>query len=90
MTGLQTLATGGLDLAALDSSSTAELLEWHPTAGGQRPDADITVLLWTRDHAGITDWERGWWDGEDWRLAESGGVCAGTVTHWAQPEGPAT
>lgn len=69
--------------------AVAELLEWHVVAAGDMPDSDITVLLWWTDHAGITDWERGWWDGEDWRLAESGGVCAGTVTHWAQPEGPA-
>jgi hypothetical protein len=67
----------------------AELLEWHVVADGDMPDADITVLLWWTDHAGVTDWDRGWRDGEAWRLAESGGVCPGTVTHWAQPEGPA-
>ena len=89
MTGLETLQADGLDIAALDAGTMAELLEWHCVAGGDLPDADITVLMWVRDWAGITDWERGWFDGEAWHLAESGGMCAGTVTHWAQPEGPA-
>lgn len=67
-------------------SSSAELLEWH-RAAHDMPDADLTVLLWIVTGAD-TEWQAGWWDGEVWRLAESGGVCAGSVTHWAEPEGP--
>ncbi len=61
MTGLQALATGGLDLAALDSSSTAELLEWHPTAGGQRPDADTLELTGPPQAVRLSDQLAGWW-----------------------------
>ena len=68
-------------------AAVAELLEWHPTAGGQRPDADITVLLWITS-GGLAEWESGWWNGEAWCLCESGGIVAGTVTHFATPEGP--
>ena len=32
--------------------------------------------------------ESGWFDGEDWRLCESGGVVNGRVLSFAQPEGP--
>lgn len=60
-------------------------LTWHPAA--QPPDCDITHLLWIQDGA-ESDWQAGWWDGTDWRLCESGGVVAGTVTHWADPQGP--
>ena len=67
-------------------TSMAELLEWHATAAGL-PDADTTVLMWV--HCGTdADWASGWWDGQDWRDAASGGIVAGTVMHWAEPEGP--
>ncbi len=66
-------------------AAVAEFLEWHPTAGGQRPDADITVLMWVWYADGTADWAGGWQDGDAWRDAASGG----TVTHWAEPEGPA-
>jgi len=93
MSGLDTLAEQGLDLQLLEGSSQAELIEWHP-ASGSKPDADATVLLWLTPNpeAGMhapAGWEAGFWDGADWRLAESGGVADGTVTHWAQPDGPA-
>lgn len=69
--------------------NTTTTLTWHDAAR-ELPDADMTVLLWTRD-ASIDaghDWTTGWHDGDCWRLCESGGVCAQTVTHWAEPEGP--
>jgi hypothetical protein len=66
-------------------TAIAELLEWH--AADTLPDADATVLMWVREGS-AADWASGWWDGEDWRDAASGGVVAGTVTHWAEPEGP--
>lgn len=92
MSGLDTLAEQGLDLQLLETSSKAELIEWHP-ASGSKPDADATVLLWMAPDAqdGISipaGWEAGFWDGDDWRLAESGGLVDGTVTHWAQAGGP--
>jgi len=90
MSGLDTLADEGLDLQLLETSSKAELIEWHP-ASGAKPDADATVLLWIPgfDTLVPSGWEAGFWDGDAWRLAESGGLVDGTVTHWAQPEGPA-
>jgi hypothetical protein len=72
----------------LRRTSSAELLEWH-RAEHELPDADITVLLWIGTGT-EADWAAGWWDGEAWRLAESGGVCAGVVYAWAEPEGPAS
>jgi hypothetical protein len=69
-----------------------EVLQWHD-ASVSKPDADSTVLLWFgaagQDGDGdLPGWEAGWWDGEAWRLAESGGVAADLVTHWAEPCGP--
>lgn len=89
MSGLDTLAKEGLDLQMLETSSTAEMLEWHQ-ASGSKPDADANVLLWIPgfDTLVPSGWETGFWDGEDWRLVESGGLVDGTVTHWAQPAGP--
>ena len=71
---------------------TTEQLQWHP-ASGSKPDAYSVVLLWLtpdpkRGMHAPAGWEAGFWDGEVWRLAESGGKAAGTVTHWAMPEGP--
>jgi hypothetical protein len=63
-----------------------EHLKWHATACAM-PDADITVLMWIEPDS---IWAGGWWDDEDWRYCESGGVVVGQVTHWAEPEGPAT
>lgn len=89
MDGLATLERDGLQLADADEcGSIAELLQWHRVAGGDMPDADTTVLLWIMDGQ-VGDREPGWWDGEHWRLCESGGVAFGVVTHWAEPEGPA-
>lgn len=66
--------------------TTLETLHWH--SASCVPDADTTVLLWVQYADGETDWSSGWWDGGDWRLCESGGVCCGTVLHWADPAGP--
>lgn len=65
---------------------STELLHWN--SASSVPDADTTVLLWVQYEDGETDWSAGWWDGEAWRLCESGGVCAGRVLHWAEPSGP--
>ena len=87
MTGLETLQADGLDIAALDSSSVAELLEWHrPTS--KMPDSEINVIAWV-DRGDERDWTAAFHDGEDWRECESGGLVDGTVLMWAQPEGPA-
>ncbi len=64
----------------------AELLEWHD-ATASKPDAEVRVLIWM-DTGEARDWESAWWDGEQWRLCESGGVCAARVLYYAQPEGP--
>lgn len=66
--------------------NVAELLEWHSVAAGL-PDADTTVMMWVADGT-EHDWAAGWWDGECWRGCDHGGPVAGTVTHWADPEGP--
>lgn len=78
----------GLDLAALDGSAVAEMLAWHDVRTSL-PDADITVLAWARDGLGGCDWWSAWWDGERWMDCATGDVVHGTVTHWAQPQGPA-
>ena len=64
-----------------------QTLSWTATASTM-PDSDLTVLMWVRCADGAEDWASGWWDGEAWRDAASGGVVAGEVTHWAEPEGP--
>lgn len=66
----------------------AELLHWHATAA-RMPDSDLTALLWLVYDDGTADWCPGWWDGDAWRDATSGGVIDAEVTHWAQPGGPA-
>ncbi len=71
----------------MTAAMTTEALSWTPAS--QLPDADLNVLLWLVWPDGETDWAPGWWDGEAWRLCESGGVCAGRVTHYAEPVGPA-
>lgn len=65
----------------------AAAVTWVPVAAQTMPDADMTVLLWVRDGR-VSDWAAGWWDGEAWRDCASGGVVAGELTHWAEPEGP--
>lgn len=66
-----------------------EALTWHDVAAGDMPDADADVLLWILDADGAKGWDRGWWDVDCWRLAESGARCDGTVLFWSSPEGPA-
>ncbi len=53
------------------------------------PDADTTVCMWVVYEDGDGDWAAGWWDGDVWRDASTGGPCSGEVTHYAQPSGPA-
>ena len=68
-----------------------ELLQWH-NATSSKPDVDTPVLLWFEAEGidgALPGWEAGWWDGEAWRLAESGGLAGDPVTRWAQPAGPA-
>lgn len=74
--------------AAADDS-TMEQLRWHPAKPGSLPDADQSVLLWVRWPDGEEDWCTGWLDADGWRLCESGGLCGGEVTHWADVGGPA-
>jgi hypothetical protein len=66
-----------------------EVVRWMP-AGAELPDAETMVILWlVSDEAG--EWfEAGFWDGECWRLAESGGLPTQRVTHWTQLNGPTT
>ncbi|MEY2686850.1 MAG: hypothetical protein RL375_1048 [Pseudomonadota bacterium] len=66
---------------------TGDAMTWTP-AVDQLPDADLTVLLWVSYADGTADWAAGWWDGECWLDAASGGEVAGQVTHWAEPAGP--
>lgn len=89
MTGLATLQAEGLPLLPGPGSSVAELLAWHPVSDTHLPDADLTVLMWVVDADLTADWYAGWWDGEAWRDAASGGQVAGWVSHWADPAGPA-
>lgn len=65
-----------------------EFLEWRNVAAADMPDADTTVLMWVVT-GNERDWCSGWWDGQDWRGCDHGGVVDGTVTHWAEPAGPA-
>lgn len=89
--GVATLIEMGLDQAM--TSSQVELLAWHP-ADTDLPDAEERVLIWIEVDDSVlpvdyeTGWDNGWWDGEDWRLCESGGVVDGVVTWWALPKGP--
>lgn len=53
-----------------------------------KPDADTTVLLWIVYEDSDADWAAGWWDGEVWRDASTGGPCSGEITHYAEPAGP--
>jgi hypothetical protein len=90
-TGLGDLFADGLNLAALDDGAQVELLKWQDPAR-QMPDADLTVLLLISAADGYSqpDWTTGWWDGDTWRLCESGGVLAERVVAWAEPQGPRT
>lgn len=66
-------------------SSITEQLQWHD-AGQRLPDSDITVVCWGPD-----GFFTGWWadDCKQWIDCASGGVVEVTVTHWAEPKGPA-
>lgn len=83
----ETVALLPLDLAALDSSSACEYLEWFPADGAVLPDGDMTVLVQLADDNEPT-W-LGFLSEDGWRSATTGGPFAGTVTAWADmPMGP--
>jgi len=73
-------------MTGVETTAMAELLQWHATAD-QMPDAEMTVLMWVKQGSAV-EWFAGWWDGEAWLDASSGGMVHGEVTHWAEPEGP--
>lgn len=76
-----------IDLAALDSSSACELLEWFPADGAVLPDGDMTVLVQLADDDEPT-W-LGFLAEDGWRSATTGGPFYGRVTAWADmPMGP--
>jgi hypothetical protein len=62
-------------------------LTWQTPAQAM-PDADESVLVWITCHDHPELWESGWFDGEHWRLCESGGIIDGRVLYWARPVGP--
>lgn len=65
---------------------TTETITWHPLATEGPPDADITVLVSVEDASEPT-W-LGFFDGDVWRDAATGGKFASSVTAWADmPEG---
>ena len=68
-------------------STATEALAWTATSASL-PDAELTVMAWVECGDGTTDWCSAWWDGEAWNDCASGGLIAGTVTHWATPNGP--
>jgi hypothetical protein len=61
------------------SSEFTEAIVWHRQPG-RIPAADLTVLLST-EHQGV---DTGWFDGADWRWAESGGLVGEPVQAWAE------
>ena len=65
-----------------------EVLGWYDAAKPARPDSEITVLLQLVGADGGSSVDTGFWDGEGWRLAESGGQPTQRVAYWAQAEGP--
>ena len=89
MNGLATLNAEGLQLQGAPEPGArfmAELLEWRDVRLGL-PDDTMLVLAWVK-RSDEEDWTTAFMDAGDWREAESGGLVAGVVTHWAQPEGP--
>ena len=69
------------------SPTITTTLTWQTPAQAM-PDADESVLVWLEcsDHPPM--WEAGWFDGEHWRLCESGGVIDGRVLCWTRPVVP--
>ncbi|PZP30469.1 MAG: hypothetical protein DI603_15205 [Roseateles depolymerans] len=57
----------------------AETINWHELPQDGLPDARTTVLISTA-HAGV---DSGYYDGEEWRWAESGGIVGEPVQAWA-------
>lgn len=69
---------------------TTEEITWR-SPDDQLPDADMTLLLEYEVRDGDSTYtvvESGWYDGEEWRLCESGGQCAWPAITWAElPKG---
>jgi hypothetical protein len=57
-----------------------ETITWHELPQDGMPDADTTVLVSTTEQAVDT----GYFDGDDWRWCESGGLVAEPVQAWAE------
>jgi hypothetical protein len=62
-----------------------EVLHWYPA--DSPPDADTTMLLWFVVD-GLADWAVGWWNGEYWMDAATGGKLSGQVLYWVDVNGP--
>lgn len=61
-----------------------ETITWRELPQDDMPDADLEVLVSIEHHGA----DKGWFDGVDWRLCESGGVVGEAVQAWAEmPEG---
>lgn len=56
-----------------------ETITWNELPADGMPDAGTTVLL--NVEGGHV--EEAWWDGDDWRWCESGGVVVEKVLAWA-------
>lgn len=60
-----------------------ETITWHELPQDGMPDAEAALLLDVGAAVG-----EGWWDGENWRWAGSGGQVDAEVIAWALlPEG---
>lgn len=67
------------------SAPCYELLQWHDATTSNPPDSDLTVAVWSPEHALLT----AWWDAERGAWIDCAtGSDIGDVTHWADPEGP--
>ena len=78
-------------IAELDSmvelSGPTPPFTWNDPAH-YMPDADESVLVWITHDPYPAEWDSGWFDGEHWRLCESGGVIDGRVLCWTRPVVP--
>ncbi|GCL64340.1 hypothetical protein [Pseudaquabacterium pictum] len=68
----------------MSASKYFELLQWHD-ASASKPDAELTVNVWSTQDALLT----AHWDDERgaWIDCAHGGLIT-DVTHWADPKGP--
>jgi len=64
--------------------TTTETVTWIAVAQAM-PDAEESVIMaWHPDSFAYPDPEKGWWDGEAWCLAESGGEVIEPPLWWAK------